>query len=170
MNIVGEGRKKNRNQTETIMSHAHTISTAYDDSNLALEAARTIGIFYEDLLWGSDTTVVTLSDGSRIAFSESDVWEVVGRKQEMIVELMEAKERGVSTIWYGNIENAEPVKIDDAIADITKMDEDLVGDGEWGEWDAITYPLLGDECDHDGGCDSCSRNRHARKVLKREEK
>jgi len=136
------------------MSHANTITAAFGlNSNLALEAARRVGIIDEDQLWKSETTVLTLTDGSKIAFSGPDLWEVAGRKQEMIVELMEAKERGITSVWYGNIENAEPVKIDDAIADITKMDEDSVGDGEWGEWMECLLP--GDECDHDGGCDSC---------------
>jgi hypothetical protein len=138
------------------MSHANTITAAFgNDPNLAIEAARTIGIIDEDQLWKSEATVYTLTDGSRIAFSGLEVREVVGRKQEMLVELMFAKENGIKTVWYGNIENAEPVAIDDAIADITKMDEDAVGDGEWGEWDEILCPLPGDECDHDGGCDSC---------------
>jgi hypothetical protein len=120
------------------MSHANTITAAFGlNPNLALEAARTIGIIDEDQLWKSEATVYTLSDGSRIAFSGSDVWEVVGRKQEMLVELMFAKENGIETIWYGNIENASPVKIDDAIADITRMDEDAVGEGTWGEWAEI---------------------------------
>jgi len=56
------------------------------------------------------------------------------RKTEMLFELMDAKARGIETVWYGNIENAEPVKIDDAIADITKMDEDAVGAGAWDVW------------------------------------
>jgi hypothetical protein len=56
------------------------------------------------------------------------------RKTEMLFELMDAKERGIETVWYGNIENAEPIGIDDAIRDITKMDDEIIGEGTWGEY------------------------------------
>jgi len=56
------------------------------------------------------------------------------RKASMLAELEIAEKRGVKRVWYGHIENAEPVKIHDAIADIERMDPDVIGEGTWGEW------------------------------------
>ena len=56
------------------------------------------------------------------------------RKTELIAELMDAKERGVERVWYGHVEQAEPIRIDEAIRDIQAMDPDVMGDGTWGEW------------------------------------
>jgi len=114
------------------MSHANTISAAFGhDTALAMKAASRLPAEV-DQLCASETTVWTFEDGSKLAVSESDVWEVVGRRQEMILELMEARERGVNRVWYGHIENAEPVAIEDAIRDLRRMDDFDTGD--WGEY------------------------------------
>jgi len=60
------------------------------------------------------------------------------RKNEMIDEIKAAKATGTTHIWYGNVENAEPIPIDDAIADIDQMDEAVIGDGSWGNYPHYT--------------------------------
>ena len=86
----------------------------------------------EDQLWASETTVFIFDDNSRIAFSGPERWLIDTRKDEMLIELMEAKEQGVCEVWYGQVEQAEPVDIDEAIKDIEQMDPDVMGDGTWG--------------------------------------
>jgi len=54
------------------------------------------------------------------------------RKEEMLMELWEAREQGVCYVWYGHVEQAEWVDIDDAIRDIEQMDPDVIGEGTWG--------------------------------------
>jgi hypothetical protein len=56
------------------------------------------------------------------------------RKAEMLDEINAAKAAGTTQIWYGHEENAEPIDIDAAIADIEQMDEDAIGEGSWGEY------------------------------------
>ena len=86
----------------------------------------------ENQLWASETTVFIFDDNSRIAFSGMERWLIDTRKDEMLIELMEAKEQGVCEVWYGQVEQAEPVDIDEAIKDIEQMDPDVMGDGTWG--------------------------------------
>ena len=45
-----------------------------------------------------------------------------------------AKAEGTKRVWYGHVEHAEPVDIDEAITDIEQMDPDVMGEGTWGEW------------------------------------
>ena len=147
------------------------VMAAAGDYNRAYEAAEAIAVS-KDQYWASETTVYTLPDDSRIALSGTDFWAVSGPKHELLVELMEARECGTEQVWYGNVENASPFAIDEAITDIMRMDENAIGDGSWGEWDdpadaysrymarlrkfpADKCPLPGYECDHDGGCDTC---------------
>lgn len=116
------------------MTHANRIYKTLPGATLAMQAAETIKID-EQQFWKSETTVYTLEDGSQLAFSGPEFYVVPGgRKGEMIVELMEAREGGVEMVWYGHPEQAEPIAIDEAIADIAQMDEDAFGDGEWGEY------------------------------------
>lgn len=54
------------------------------------------------------------------------------RKTEMLIEIKSSANQGTEFIWYGNVENAEPVPICDAVADIEVMDEGVIGEGTWG--------------------------------------
>lgn len=129
------------------------VMAAAGDYDLTHEIAESVAV-RADQYWASETTVYTLPDDSRVFLSGPDFWTYgIGRKQEMLVELMEAREYGATRVWYGNVENAEPVDIADAIVDIMQMED--VGAGSWGEWDDDKCPLPGYECDHDGGCDTC---------------
>jgi len=101
------------------------------DINEASEAAYQAAVA-EDQLWASETSVFIFDDGSRIAFSGLERWLIDNRKSEMLIELQEAKEQGVCEVWYGQVENAEPIDIDDAIRDIEQMDPDAIGEGTWG--------------------------------------
>ena len=64
----------------------------------------------------------------------------ITRQREMLKGLLVAQESGITTVWYGNIENAEPVDIEEAINDIAKMDDDAIGDAIWGEWPDEEWP------------------------------
>jgi len=55
-------------------------------------------------------------------------------KNELIEALINARSNDVHTVWYGNVENAEPVNINDAILDISTMSDDEIGDGTWDVW------------------------------------
>lgn len=103
------------------------------DAVQALEAARSTAIA-EDQYWASETSVFVFDDGSSIAFSGLERLLINTPKAKMLIGLMGAKERGVKTVWYGHIENAEPVAIDEAIFDVIAMDEGAFGDSSWGEW------------------------------------
>lgn len=61
------------------------------------------------------------------------------RKETMLAEIRQAKASGVKEIWYGNIENAEPIDIDDALTDIAQMDEDSIGEGNWGVMSSLRF-------------------------------
>ncbi len=112
-------------QAEAIMYIADAVQAA--------EAARSTAIA-EDQLWGSETSVFTFDDDSSIAFSGLERLLIDTPKAKMLIELMGAKERGVKAVWYGHIENAEPVAIDDAIFDVLAMDEAMFSGGSaWGE-------------------------------------
>ena len=61
--------------------------------------------------------------------------KITDHKRQLLSELIASRDfGGVTKVWYGHIEQAEPVDIDDAIRDIAKMDPDAVGEGSWGEW------------------------------------
>jgi len=64
------------------------------------------------------------------------------RKTEMLAEIKAAKAAGTTHIWYGHVEQAEPIQIDEAIRDIQAMDPDVMGEGAWGEWPEKTWPVL----------------------------
>ncbi|NTU67981.1 MAG: hypothetical protein HGB02_03770 [Chlorobiaceae bacterium] len=104
------------------------------DLNEAAESACAHAIA-ENQLWKSETSVFVFDDNSQVAFSGNERWIIETRKDSMLIELMEAKERGVDSVWYGNVENAEPIGIDEAILDIRKIDNDAIGEGDWGEWE-----------------------------------
>jgi len=57
------------------------------------------------------------------------------KKTKLMIDLMRAQWHGVETVWYGHVEQAEPVEIYKAIRDIAQMDDELFRDGSsWGEW------------------------------------
>jgi len=61
--------------------------------------------------------------------------EILTKKTKMMIELMRASGQGVETVWYGHVEQAEPVEIYKAIRDIARMDDAMFQDGSsWGEW------------------------------------
>jgi hypothetical protein len=105
-----------------------------EDAVQAAEAARSTAIA-EDQYWASETSVFVFDDNSSIAFSGLERLLINTPKAKMLIGLMGAKERGVKTVWYGHIENAEPIGIDEAIFDVLAMDEDMFSGGSsWGEW------------------------------------
>ena len=55
------------------------------------------------------------------------------RKKELIEEISASKSEFVT---YGSSDIGMPVKREDAIADISGMDDDMIGDGTWYECDA----------------------------------
>jgi len=55
-------------------------------------------------------------------------------KEILIAQLEYVKRQGETTVWYGHIEQAKPIDIDEAIKDIKQMDPDAIGDGTWGLW------------------------------------
>ena len=112
------------------MNHAEKIMEIADISE-AVESSCTHAIAV-DQLWKSETSVFVFDDNSRVAFSCNDRWIIETGKDAMIIDLMEAKERGVERVWYGNVENAEPIGIDEAILDIRKMDADAIIEWTWG--------------------------------------
>ena len=56
----------------------------------------------------------------------------------MIAELTTAKTQGVKFVTYGDSDLGIAIEIDDAIADIGAMDDEMIGDATW-------YP-----CDENG--------------------
>lgn len=54
---------------------------------------------------------------------------------DMVKELIEAKNSGVLYVTYGESDIGIPVEIDDAIADISAMDDEIIGEGTWYECD-----------------------------------
>jgi len=115
----------NMTQAKAIMRITNAVQAA--------EAARSTAIA-EDQYWASETSVFVFDDNSSLAFSGLERLLINTPKAKMLIGLMGAKERGVKTVWYGNIENAEPIGIDDAIRDISAMSEDVVGAGTWDVW------------------------------------
>jgi len=81
-----------------------------------------------------DLTATVHGDGITVFVTVSDSYIHVGRHAELLIEMMNAAEKGVARVWYGNIENAEPVPIREAVLDILQMDPDAIGEGDWGEW------------------------------------
>jgi len=55
-------------------------------------------------------------------------------KGEVLRGMRRAKAGGMKRVWYGPVEHAEPIDIEDAIEDIEQMDPDVIGEGTWGEW------------------------------------
>jgi hypothetical protein len=52
---------------------------------------------------------------------------------EMLSELIDAQERGVKFVTYGDGDLGVPVTIEDAIDDVAQMDDDMIGNGFWQE-------------------------------------
>lgn len=55
--------------------------------------------------------------------------------KDMVEELISAKESGVYYVTYGESDIGMPIQIDDAIADISSMDDEIIGEGTWYECD-----------------------------------
>ncbi len=106
--------------TQETMTQAEAIMYI-EDAVQAIETAISTAVA-EDQLWESETSVFVFDDNSRIAFTCGDKRLIDTRKEEVLIELMEAKEQGVERVWYGHVEQAEPIQIDEAIRDITAMD------------------------------------------------
>jgi len=120
-------------QTGDNMTQAEAIMYI-EDAVQAAEAARSTAIA-EDQYWASETSVFVFDDNSSIAFSGLERLLINTPKAKMLIGLMGAKERGVKMVWYGHVENAEPIGIDEAIFDVLAMDEDMFSGGSsWGEW------------------------------------
>jgi len=65
-------------------------------------------------------------------------------KGEVLRAMRKAKAEGTKRVWYGHVEHAEPVDIDEAITDIEQMDPDVMGDGTWGRVARRGYVTLCD--------------------------
>lgn len=50
---------------------------------------------------------------------------------QMVQELNEAKAQGVNFVSYGDSDLGMAIEIDDAIADIKGMDDEMIGAGTW---------------------------------------
>jgi hypothetical protein len=55
--------------------------------------------------------------------------------KDMTQELTEAKNNGALYVTYGEVDLGTPVKIDNAIADISVMADEMIGEGTWYECD-----------------------------------
>jgi hypothetical protein len=55
---------------------------------------------------------------------------------EMTEELKSAKSGGAAYVGYGESELNIPIEIDDAILDISSMDDEMIGVGTWIELDS----------------------------------
>lgn len=51
--------------------------------------------------------------------------------EEMVQELQAAKADGVAFVSYGDGDLGVPIPIDDAIADISQMEDHQIGAGTW---------------------------------------
>jgi len=150
--LIDSSNNNNNNKQETKMKYTETeLMQALLDSTTSGAilyfgvASDTPEAYWEDEQDDAFAFLYAAAEADGYAGSEdeyqADMLERSGisprltTKGDVLWGMRRAKAEGTRRVWYGNIENAEPIDIDEAIEDIEQMDPDAMGDGSsWGEW------------------------------------